>query len=333
VSRPRGRSRQSGSIPWLLGAALVLGAPPLPATVPTDGTLVANRACPAPSSIKRGTNAGDIRLTPGERYRVVGRNREDATHYLVEIGTARPAQRWVAVDCGRLEPAGAPAAAPAPPPAEPIPLILAISWQNAFCEVHPGKPECRTLGPRDAAASRFSLHGLWPQPRSNAYCGVAAADRAASSDGDWERLPRLALTPATRARLDALMPGTRSALQRHEWTKHGSCYGADPETYFDDSLDLLDQVNASPARTLFADHVGRHLRAARVREAFTRAFGPGAGERVRLDCDDGMISELRISLKGAPGDTRAIGEMMRAAPAKSVGCRGGRVEAAGSGRH
>jgi ribonuclease T2 len=70
-----------------------------------------------------------------------------------------------------------------------------------------------------------------------------------------------------------------------------------------------------------------------VREAFTRAFGPGAGERVRLDCDDGMISELRISLKGAPGDTRAIGEMMRAAPAKSVGCRGGRVEAAGSGRH
>lgn len=322
----------------LIAAALALSTLPVPATVPTDGTLIATHPCPAPSSIRRGTNAGAIRLIPGVRYRVSGRNRKDATHYLLQIDEARPPQRWVAVDCGTLETDGGAApdgTGPADngPEAEAVRLILAISWQNAFCEGHPGKPECRALGPGDPAASRFSLHGLWPQPISKAYCGVPPAQRAASRDGDWDRLPAVALSPDTRARLGALMPGMRSDLQRHEWIKHGSCYGTDAETYYDDSLDLLEQINASPVRALFADNAGGRLRASEVRSAFSRAFGPRAGERVQLDCDGGMIIELRLALNMAPGNAGDIGRLLRAAPARGPGCRGGRVEAAGSGRH
>jgi ribonuclease T2 len=334
-----GNSRWQRLRALLLLAALALAAlEPVLATVPTDGTLTATRPCPAPSAIRRDTNAGDVRLTPGTRYHVVGRNRADASHYLIEIDGARPSRRWVSIDCGRLEVAGGSTTANVPPadttpPIEPQPLILAISWQPAFCEGHPNRSECRALAPGDPAAGRFSLHGLWPQPRSNAYCDVPLAQRAASQDGDWHRLPRLDLSSATRARLTALMPGTRSQLQRHEWTKHGSCYGADAETYIDDSLDLLEQVNASPLMTLFTDNIGRHLRSSEIRTSASRAFGRGAGERIGIVCDDGLITELRISLKGVPGDVDDIGTMLRSAPPKSIGCRGGRIDAVGTGRH
>mgnify|MGYP001091019851 CR=1 FL=1 len=127
--------------------------------------------------------------------------------------------------------------------------------------------------------------------------------------------------------------GPSHYLQRHEWTKHGSCYGADAETYIDDSLDLLEQVNASPLMALFTDNIGRHLRSSEIRTSASRAFGRGAGERIGIVCDDGLITELRISLKGIPGDADDIGMMLRSAPPKSVGCRGGRIDAVGTGRH
>jgi ribonuclease T2 len=314
------------------------------ATVPISGQLVAERACPALASIKQSSNPGALMLQPGHRYPVVGKNRQDASHYLIQLDLAAPAQRWVAVSCGRLVqtvgaaqplPRSAPAktATPNAPARAPMQLILAASWQNAFCERQGRRPECRDLDAGDAAAGRFSLHGLWPQPISNDYCGVSERERRESNSGDWADLPPLPLSAATRARLDGLMPGTRSYLQRHEWTKHGRCYGTDAETYFGDAMDLVEQLNATPVPTLFADNIGHHLSATAVREAFSRAFGRDAGERLRLECEDGLITELRISLKGSPGGQPDLARWIGAAPAKSGGCRGGRVDGAGLGRH
>ncbi len=309
------------------------------ATIPLEAVLLAERACPALASIKRGSNPGKQTLAPGEHYRVVGKNRDEASHYLIQLDGTPPAQRWVAVTCGRVEgkaPASAPAlenagksqppAAAAAPQRPPQQLILAASWQNAFCTFSSRSPECRALDPDDAAAERFSLHGLWPQPMANSYCGVSNRDRADSKDGDWRDLPRLDLTADTRARLTELMPGIRSHLQRHEWTKHGTCYGTDADTYFDDSLDLMEQLNASSVRALFANNRGNRLRASEVRDAFNRAFGRGTGDRLRLICRDGLITELRISLRGAPGTPADLRDWLSAAPSKSGGCRGGRVQ-------
>ena len=50
------------------------------------------------------------------------------------------------------------------------------------------------------------------------------------------------------------MPEAASFLQRHEWYKHGSCYGP-LEEYYTESLALMDQLNDSAIRSLFAANV------------------------------------------------------------------------------
>ncbi len=313
---------------WVLAA----GAEPL------DATLVAGRDCPATVSIRRGANPGEIRLVPGQSYRVLERNRADATHYLLRIDGAEPRDRWVPTDCGAiladtpaaLEPSGAAAPRSGSMDAQ---YVLALSWQPAFCERRQDKPECRGQTPDRVDARRFSLHGLWPQPIGRAYCGVSPDERARSESGDWGRLPELRLAPATRSALDARMPGARSRLERHEWTKHGTCYGSDPDAYFTDAMALLDQLNGSEVQDLIESSIGKRLRAEDVRAAFDRAFGRGAGDRVRLECDrDGNIVELRIGLKGRIGRDSDLAGLIRAAPSRTLGCRGGWVDRAGSGR-
>jgi ribonuclease T2 len=208
-------------------------------------------------------------------------------------------------------------------------FVLALSWQPAFCEVNRRKPECRAQTPERPDASRFSLHGLWPQPRENAYCGVDSRTRRLDREGTWTALPGLDLRPDTRERLAALMPGTRSGLHRHEWISHGTCYGTDADTYFTHALALAEQVNASRIRALLVEHRGSHLSSNEVRAAFDAEFGRGAGERVRLVCEAGMIGELRLSLKGEISERSRIGPLMQAAVPLSPRCRGGRVDEAG----
>jgi ribonuclease T2 len=320
---------------------------PAPATVPVDGELVATRDCQATASIRQRDPAGGVRLEPGRGYRVLGKNKSDATHYQIVIQGAHPAERWVDVGCGTLVPrargrSGSETAtedagtAPHAQPetsrtaaSRPGAFVLALSWQPAFCEVNRRKAECRDQTPQRPDASRFSLHGLWPQPRENAYCGVDGRTRRLDQQGDWSALPVPDLQPATRERLASLMPGMRSGLDRHEWFSHGTCYGTDADTYFRQAMALTDQINASPIRTLFADNRGRHLSSRQIRATFDVAFGHGAGDRVRLVCDDGMINELRLSLKGAISEESRIGPLMRAGVPLSPRCRGGRVDEAG----
>ena len=289
-------------------------------------------------SIRRGDNPGQIRLVPGQSYRVLERNRTDATHYLLRIERAEPRDRWVATDCGAIlaeapaVPVPRGAAAPGPGSMEDQ-YVLALSWQPAFCERRQDKPECRGQTPDRIDARRFSLHGLWPQPIGRDYCGVGPAERARSESGDWGRLPDLDLAPATRSALEERMPGTRSRLERHEWTKHGTCYGGVPDAYFTDAMALLDQLNGSTVQDLIETNIGKRLRAEEVRAAFDRAFGRGAGARVRLECDrDGNIAELRIGLKGPIGKGSDLAALMQAAPSRTAGCRGGWLDRAGSGR-
>lgn len=281
-----------------------------------------------------------MRLVPGERYRVIARNKAEATHYQLRIEAVQPTDRWVAADCGRLQVGSVPEGPESRPDAAPVrwqsmegQYVLAASWQPAFCEGRGSVPECRTQTPERADARQFSLHGLWPQPIGNVYCGVSGRERQRSESGDWKRLHPLDLDGTTREGLVERMPGILSYLDRHQWIKHGTCYGTDVATYFGHATALLDQLNGSAVRELFESNIGRRLRAIQVRHAFDGDFGAGAGERVRLVCDDqGLITELRIGLRGTIGPDRSLGELIRAAPTRSVGCRGGWVDAAGRGR-
>ncbi|MBW4645034.1 MAG: hypothetical protein KME23_18935 [Goleter apudmare HA4340-LM2] len=283
---------------------------PALALVPFASQFTATDTCEALASIRKGTNPNNVRLQIGQTYQVVGKNKDIPSHYLVEITDANPPQRWVATSCVNL------AESPSEPPSEPIvvkpPVIpvatkkdylLAVSWQPAFCESKPEKPECKRLAanPSLPEASNFTLHGLWPQPKSNIYCGVSNSDLAfdEGKGRDWSKLPPIEkeLSPETWEKLQAVMPGTLSNLHRHEWIKHGTCYEGTPEEYYAESIVLLDEFNKSPTQVLVASNIGRQLAIKSIDQALT-SFGPKSGDKIEVKCKDSLLGEFWINLAG-----------------------------------
>ena len=223
------------------------------AEVPLDGYFIAQQTCPAFQSFNNQTNPGGIMTTPDRAYQIVAANKADASHYLIIVPGVEPQRRWVAIDCGiRTVDDDGQIPVDTSEPVQPKPAamgtqyILAVSWQPAFCEGHDDKPECESQTEDRFDASHFTLHGLWPQPRSNAFCGVSDAAAADSEGGRWTSLPPVELSPELHASLDEVMPGTQSSLERHEWTKHGTCYGTPQEEYFSDAVAMMSALNASP---------------------------------------------------------------------------------------
>ena len=214
-----------------------------------------------------------------------------------------------------------------------VPAVLAVSWQPAFCETAPRKPECRSQTSDRYDATHFALHGLWPQPRREQYCDVSPDLVALDRRGRWLSLPPLDLSEETRTRLERVMPGHQSGLHRHEWYKHGSCYGT-PERYFADSIALLDILNASPVRTAFAEAIGKNVQTSTIRARFNEAFGQGVGNRVRIACSDSggrrLIRELTIGLvidTSRPIAPESLADFILAAAPTKPGCPGGEIDA------
>ncbi len=310
-------------------ALLILLVPTLAAAqVKMDGTFVAARECPALISIKKNKNPGNVRVTAGQSYEVIGKNKTTATHYYLKT---EQGPRWVAIDCGSI--GGAPKQAEAASKKAPF-FVLAISWQPAFCESKPDKTECRAQTQTSYEASNFTLHGLWPQPRSNVFCNVPKAQVAADDARQWDDLPAVQLKPETRRALDEVMPGTQSNLDRHEWIKHGTCFpGSDMEAYYSQSVKLMRAINSSAMRDVVAANVGKTVQARDLRAAFDKTFGAGAADRIRISCSkDGnrsLISELTIGLKGDIRDDVTLKDLIMASAPTDPGCPEGIIDPVG----
>ncbi|MEM7289018.1 MAG: ribonuclease [Pseudomonadota bacterium] len=212
--------------------------------------------------------------------------------------------------------------------------ILAVNWQPAFCESRPNKPECRSQRAGRFDTAHFSLHGLWPQPRDNTYCGVDNDIIDIDTSGRWHRLPDLQLSDRVRDELAEKMPGYRSHLHRHEWIKHGTCMQqATAEQYYEVSLSLLDQLNASAVSGLFAGSIGKRLDEREIEQAFQRAFGKAAPSRVVLDCyrDDGrrLFVEIKLSLSGNLLLESDLKTLINAGKKLGRSCPSGLVDAVG----
>jgi ribonuclease T2 len=313
----------------ILLAVAVLFAPPGHATIEINGYFIAGENCPAVHSIKKNTNPGNITLTKGMAYPVTAKNKPNETHYLVKIDGDDAMLRWVPVSCGTFlydckQKVGA------QPTAAVRDYLLAVSWQPAFCETHREKPECATQTEDRYDAKNFSLHGLWPQPKDNAYCNVGSKDKTIDRHGHWHLLPEVVLTDPTFENLLMTMPGVASNLHRHEWIKHGTCYSDSPETYFRDSLALIGQLNDSKVRDFLAENIGRTITSEDIRRSFEESFGEGAGSKVNVRCNSKqMITELWIHLQGSIDETVSLGELLKHAPATSVDCPSGVVDSAG----
>jgi len=209
-------------------------------------------------------------------------------------------------------------------------FVLSLGWQPGFCENHDTKSDCADEKPDDFAATHFTLHGLWPQPRRREYCDVPQELIEADKRGGWQALPAVDLSEETREHLAVVMPGTRSLLDRHEWIRHGTCYGGDAETYFKQALSLVDAVNGSPIQSLFASNVGREISIGAIKDAFDSAFGAGAGDHVRLACKrDGsrlLITEMTIGLGTRPDGSTPLSNLIKKSSPTDPGCPGGIVE-------
>lgn len=314
------------------------------AEVALDGSFVAGANCSAFQSIRKQSNP--VALEAGHSYQIVAANKEAVSHFLIVVPGATPERRWAPIGCGKRE-GGQPmdqgtATAPEPDagkaPDKPqgkgrTQYVLAASWQPAFCETKPDKVECQTQTAERFDASHFALHGLWPQPRSLSYCRVERPQIEDDKAGRWSELPAVALEPATAEELNKVMPGTQSHLERHEWTRHGTCYGTTAEEYFDDTLAMMRALNGSAVQQLFASHIGQFLSFADISKAFDQSFGEGAGRRVRMQCarNNGklFISELTIGLTGEITPQSSLADLIAAAQPTKTECPGGIVDVAG----
>lgn len=212
-------------------------------------------------------------------------------------------------------------------------FILAVSWEPAFCATNRRKTECRGETAASADAKQLSLHGLWPMRQD--YCGVSDDQRQADRSSDWNSLPEVALSAEGRAVLEKVMPGTQSALERHEWIKHGTCTKLSPDEYFGTAASLVNELNASAVGTLFSQNIGKTLDAEAIKAAFDRSFGDGASDRVKMSCrqvgNTRVISEITIGLSEdavAPGASGPrLQRLIQSAGRTSFGCNQGLVQA------
>ncbi len=326
----------------LLGP-LWLWPAPAQALVPMEGQFVAKQTCEAVQSIKKRTNPGNIRLQSGMSYTVLGKNRDNASHYLLHIAAAKPSERWVPVSCGQL---GADASSvigqtsvqTSGQTSKNADFLLALSWQPSFCETKPNKPECQSQTGDRFDASHLVLHGLWPQPETNTYCGVSQKLIQLDKASRWSELPELDLSRQTRTALAERMPGVASNLHRHEWYKHGTCYSNTPEEYFQEAIALLDQINRSEVQQLLTNNINFLLTNTEIRSQFDQAFGVGSGEKVEVKCAQDidedkeiMVVELWLNLRGKIEPNTPIQTLLRAAPRAAQGCRQGEIDPAGFG--
>lgn len=322
-----------GVIAACLGVAVLVSVAQAQVTV--EGSFTAQKVCPANKRLTS-DNPGDVMTVIGERYAVVGKNKADATHYLIIVpGAEVTDRRWVDVACGTAELTSGTTDGDGAQQQEILPdsieNVLAASWQPTFCATERGqsKIECQTQTADRPDARQFSIHGLWPDDLDDTNIFPCYCDNGPPVSCR-RRLPNVAnltVSQSIRDKLDILMPGTQSGLDLHEWSKHGTCYedhnsgagaGADPDEYFSDTIAVIEQLNASAVGTLFAERLGEIITYEELQASFDAAFGKGAGERVVMNCQridgENAISELWIGLGGEIDAQSDLGTLILAAP-------------------
>ncbi len=309
------------------------------------------KACPAFNNMKHSKNTHNVQLDMTKKYTVM---REHKGQKLILIKGEQPAQRWVDASCFSTS-----TDSPNSVDSAIVKIgqgtafrantkkydnereaesgsennLLALSWHNAFCETHRSRKECKKsllpFGKAKYSEKHFVLHGLWPQPRNKIYCNVEKDFVNADKHGQWRDLPCLAMDDEIEDRLAKVMPGFALDLHKHEWVKHGTCYGTDPQTYFEDAVTLVEQMNASKVGDFFRKNIGKQVTLKQVRHLFDRSFGVGAGKRVELKCKKGLITELWLHLGSGSDD---LGTLLKRGKTIRSRCQKGLIDRAGYGR-
>ena len=173
--------------------------------------------------------------------------------------------------------------------------VLVLSWHNSFCESHSNKKECRRDG--GEAKNKLVLHGLWPQPRNNVYCGVDKNIIKLDKQKRWAALPDIELNATVIELMQEYMQGFKSNLHKHEYWKHGTCYSKDPNEYFYNALTLTKYVDSILGEYLRAN-IGKKLKTAVFKNFAAKAIDKKIKNKVAVKCKRRILNEVWISLKG-----------------------------------
>ena len=164
--------------------------------------------------------------------------------------------------------------------------ILALSWENSFCKVHPTDKACRFRKYNDYSLTHFVLHGLWPKRKN--FCHSRY---------------KFHLSYKFLKILQKYMPAAKY-LAKHEWIKHGTCFGTDVETYFLTAIKLTQEFNETQFLTFVRTHLDQFVSLQRIRFVFGSVFGDKNKRKFQLVCQrkNGInyITEIRLNLKGDP---------------------------------
>jgi len=234
-----------------------------------NSDVIAVKSCEAYNNMKHTTNSSHIVLQPNQSYVSV---REYKGQNFIVIPDANPRQRWVDSSCLKVKkkPTHIRQIKQDDEKKSSVHNLLALSWHNAFCQTHQYKKECKRgffdkfkKGYRD---NRFVLHGLWPQPRDKQYCNVDRKYITMDKYKHWNKLPSLNLDKDVAEALKQVMPGVSSNLHKHEWYKHGTCYGKDVNGYFKDAIRYTKAVNSSKVGIFFLNHTGKKVSLKQIRK-------------------------------------------------------------------
>jgi ribonuclease T2 len=308
------------------------------------------KSCPTFNNMKHTKNSHHVMLETNRRYVILDHHKGQ---YLILVKGEQPAQRWVDESCFPME-KEAKNSLDAYIETSGRNMnktentihtkkyensgvsqnnLLALSWHNAFCETHRYKKECKrnvfTLYRSKHRESHFILHGLWPQPANKGYCGVDRKYITMDKYKHWNKLPMPELSKETYESLKKHMPGIASNLHKHEWIKHGTCYGTDAEQYFAKAVSLADQFHQTEVSDFFEKNIGKRVTLKQVRKHFDQSFGTGAGKRVEMRCHKGLVTELWLHLGG---ESDALGTLLRNGEEIHSACDRGLIDKAGFGR-
>jgi ribonuclease T2 len=175
--------------------------------------------------------------------------------------------------------------------------VLALSWSPSYCEAEGDER-------RDIQCARpfaFVTHGLWPQHNRGwpAFC-----------DTGGRRVPDSTINGI----LDVV---PSRGLVIHQWRKHGSCSGLDPDRYF--------ALTRKASQTVVIPESFREPGQARMVdpddvEAAFRAANPAIkANAIAVTCDRRRLREVRVCL------SRDLSQFVSCPEVEADACRASRT--------
>jgi len=289
-----------------------------------DNFVIANKSCKATNNLKATKNSGNISVVLAQRYRILD---EKPHSVYIQIPYASPTGRWVDKSCfdtGRISAEYKKHIAAKNNVVSQF--ILSLSWHDAFCQTHRNKQECKRnmFGNKEHG---FVLHGLWPQPKSRAYCGVDKKTIGMDRNKQWSRLPELVLSQKTKQGLYDVMPAVVSGLAKHEWIKHGTCSDMSQDEYFAKFVNYTKQFNSSPLAAYINANRGKRVILKDIRKMADRSFGIGSAERIEMVCSGGLMTEIRLSIGGV--NSISLANALKSGTKIKSSCHAGIIDKAG----